>query len=399
VKKWIVRTALGCAGVILLTMLALAMAHRLYPEPHAGGRPLSEWLVQLRDSNPAKRQEAAEALRAMGPEAIPYLTGELTRPPNAFQRAARGASKYAPAFLKRRLERMQQPDKEVVNKYMALQAIGLLGTNAANATPSVGEVLRQSNMGLMTAAARALVHLGTNSLPELIAALDDGRYDTRAHACYALGMLGKDAAPAVPRLGRIVLDERGPIAATAALTLARLGEPAVPLLTEFLGHTNIAVQKWGAVGLTHTTSPPISAIPALIEAAKDPDAELRAAAVQAIGVIDRTSPESERVLVAALDDPNPAVRLAAARAALVRPRLLRQNQERFHRLLEDEDEEVRIAAVGAIGQSGQHGSGAIPKLMGLLGDTNAAVRQSASNALSIITNSMEKVRGRKAQPN
>ena len=87
-----------------------------------------------------------------------------------------------------------------------------------------------------------------------------------------------------------------------------------------------------------------------------------------------------------------------ARSAVVRPRLVRDNPERFYKLLQDEAAGVRSAAATAIGQTGQHGSGAIPKLASLLDDPDPAVKKSAAQALSTITNSIELVKGRKAQP-
>jgi HEAT repeat protein len=376
-------------------MLALLVIRLLNPEPEIQGRALSEWLIQLRDSNPAKREEARLALGTMGPEAIPYLTGALTRPPSPFQKAARAASKYVPDSLKGPLGQIYRPRDELVNKHMALQAIGIMGTNGAGAVPAVGEMLRQSDVGLASAAATALIYLGTNSLPELIAALDDGDYNIRAHACYALAIMQGTAAPAVPRLGQIVLDERGAIASTAAMTLARIGDPAVPLLTEFLKHTNAAVRQWGGIALGQVSSRPTSVVPDLILASRDADAGVRSAAVQAIGTIERSSPETATVLLRALDDPNVDVRMAAAQACAVRPRLVRENEERFYRLLADQAAGVRAATANAIGQAGQFATGAIPGLTRLLDDTNEVVRVSAQRALATITNSFEMVRARR----
>ena len=396
-KKWIFRTAVGCAGVVLVAIAALLLFRWMNPEPKAQGRKLSEWLVQLRDSNPAKREEARLAVISMGREAIPYLTNQLTKPPNALQKAARAAFKHAPESLKVSLGRIYRPPNEVLNKHMALQAIGILGTNGAAAVPTVGEVLRQPDVALTSAAAMTLVYLGTNSLPELIAALDDGDFNIRSHACYALAMLQTNAAPAVPRLGEIVVDERGVIAATAATTLARIGEPAIPVLKDFLKHTNATVRRWGLVALGQVTPPARSTLPELMQAANDADAGVRAGAVQAVGTIDRTSAESGAVLLRALDDPNGEVRAAAAGGFTVRPRLVRENQDRLYKMLEDEAVNVRALAATAIGQTGEHAAGAVPQLTRMLDDTNEVVRASAARALLTITNSAELVKAREPE--
>ncbi len=379
--------------MIALAAAALFITGWLNPEPKSNGKTLSEWLRQLRDSNPAKRQEAAAAVQSMGPDALPYLTGELAKGPNAFQRGAAAASRSAPGFLKRPLSRIAQMGNEVASKHMALQAIGLMGSNGAPAVPAVGEVLRQMDVGLMSAAATTMIYLGTNSLPELIAALDDGSFDTRSHACFALGALGTNAAPAVPRLRQIIEEERGAIAAAAATTLARIGDPAVPTLTELVGHTNSAVRRWAITGIESMSGRPTSAAPVLIRATQDEDPAVRAAAVSALGGIDRISPESTAALVRALKDPNANVRMVAAHAAKIWPRVVRDNQELFRDLLEDEVVGVRAAAAHAIGNTGQHGEWAIPRLTKMLEETNSTEQAAAAYALATITNSVEVARG------
>src|SRR5688572_11162148 len=118
-KKWIIRTAVGCAGIVLVAVAAFLLFRWMSPEPKAQGRKLSEWLVQLRDSSPAKREEARLAVISMGQEAIPYLTNQLTKPPNALQKAARAAFAHAPESLKVSLGRIYRPPDEVVSKHLA----------------------------------------------------------------------------------------------------------------------------------------------------------------------------------------------------------------------------------------------------------------------------------------
>jgi HEAT repeat protein len=393
-KKWIVRTALGCVAVLLLTVAGLALARWLNPEPRIQGRALSEWLAQLRSTDPAERQAAAEAVTSMGPDALPYLTGTLTRPPSPAQKAALSAAKYVPRWLKGPLSRIYSPSSEIVNKHTALYAISLLGTNATGAATAVGQVLREPHVALSGAAAATLIRLGTNALPELIAALSDGNYTVRVNACNALANLNSAAAPAIPRLGQIVVEERGAIRSTAVMTLARIGEPAVPLLTGFLANTNAAVRQSGAYAFAHLNPPARSALPLLIKLSSDSSTEVRVAAIQAVGRIGDNSPEIRAVLLGGLDDPDGKVRAAAAGHFFLRQRVVRENEDRFYELLEDEEPEVRAAAANALGQTGEHGVGAIPHLRRLLEDTNSVVSISAAQALRTITNCIEGARAK-----
>ncbi len=65
-----------------------------------------------------------------------------------------------------------------------------------------------------------------------------------------------------------------------------------------------------------------AAVPALLEALRDPDDEVRLGAVQALGRIGRTAAPAVPVLREALRDPRPEIRAAAARSldAIAAPR-------------------------------------------------------------------------------
>ena len=357
----------------------------LNPEPVYQSRPLSEWLVQLRDSNPSNRFEAMTAVQAIGPEAVPRLTNELVRMPGGLQRLARAISDKIPERLKRVLRTIYNPSDEVVQKLMALQAIGMLGTNGTAAVPAVTAVLRTSEVGLSSAAAAALSNLGTNALPGLIPALDDGDFNIRANACYALRELGKNAAPAVPRLATIVAEERGAIVDVAFLTLSTIGEAAVPALTNLISDPDPSIRERAVRALGYIRQDARPALQSVIRLGADPSENVRAAAIQAIGMIDWVGEESGEALLGAIGDPAWKVREAAAKALVYRVGVVRSNLKKVCELLRDDSAAVRAEGARVIGQIGEHGRSAAPLLKALVTETNEAVRLNAMEALESVT--------------
>lgn len=379
-----------------MALVALLLVRWFDREPRFRGRALNEWVDDLGSRDYKVRQEAVEALRAMGPEAVPYLSGELTAKGTPVERAAEAISKHVPEFVKRPLRRIYSPGRAVVRKQVALNAISAMGTNAAAAVPALGQVLREPHVGLSSLAASALTQQGTNGVPVLIAALDDGDFNIRSAACNSLGLLRSNAAPAVPRLARIISEERGAIASAAMVALARIGEPAVPAMVNLLGDTNSLTRQLGAAALAqmgiHNNPAARPAILVLTTAASDEDPVVRQYALQALAGADASSTEISGILLVALGDPKAEVRETAAAALALRPRVVRENLSTMYRALEDDSPTVRATAARALGQIGQHGMGAVPHLERLMTDTNDLVRFSARDAIETIRASNEYVR-------
>ena len=115
--------------------------------------------------------------------------------------------------------------------------------------------------------------------------------------------------------------------------------------------------------------------PHLIELLKDADAEIRAAAVQVLGV--KAHPKSLTSLVRHLKDPVPAVRVHTAEALghFQDSRLVPY----LAAMLGEADEQLVISAARALGRLGT--AEAAAPLARLLGDARAPVRQAAAQAL------------------
>jgi len=75
------------------------------------------------------------------------------------------------------------------------------------------------------AAADALAAQGAKVVPDLTACLDDDNWQVRAHAAFALGVIGKDAAEALPALKKMAEgDEHESARDAAANAVAAISE-------------------------------------------------------------------------------------------------------------------------------------------------------------------------------
>jgi HEAT repeat protein len=227
----------------------------------------------------------------------------------------------------------------------------------------------------------------------------DFQYDRRFAARDVLkliGLLGPEAAPAIPVLKRCLKDPE--LRPTALETLGWIGKAAVPVLVEELRGSQGDALKDVSAAFAIAGPEAEAAVPALVaevqahsgEAAQlvaDALALIGPAAKQPLVEIARTGPPARRVvavralasmgsfgaepLAALLDDERQfdEVRLAAAKglsgagragAAVAVPALVRA--------LDSRDEELRLRALDALGKLGPAAAPAVPRLMKPLAD-------------------------------
>jgi HEAT repeat protein len=156
-------------------------------------------------------------------------------------------------------------------------------------------------------AAAALVAIGTESLPPLIAASRAPQWVARRNAVWALGAL--DDARGVPPALAALADREPPVRRVAAWALGALdADVAVTALIDALGDADATVRKQVAWALGAIRDP--RAVDALIKTLKDQDEDVRMQAAWALGAIrDRRASDA---LATALKDTSPRVRRQAA---------------------------------------------------------------------------------------
>jgi len=149
-----------------------------------------------------------------------------TRDPSTMQRVVELGAAIVPTLIEA-VEEKPPADEWYNYNYMASEALGWIGKDAASAVPALCKLLKESKEpGIRQ---RAAVALGSNSanaeltVPALTAALDDGWAKVRAAAAEALLSFGNNAKPALKKLRELEDSEyasvRQPVkAAIAALS-------------------------------------------------------------------------------------------------------------------------------------------------------------------------------------
>ncbi|MCC6487089.1 MAG: HEAT repeat domain-containing protein [Candidatus Hydrogenedentes bacterium] len=208
------------------------------------------------------------------------------------------------------------------------------------------------------------------------------------------------AAELGPALIQFVNDGNDTVRSEAALTLGRVCPvPAggVEALCKVLQAENASVRKSAAYGLKMWGREAHSAFPALAAAAEDPEGEVRAAAILALGSIatskemaqmlsisfEATVPPEKVVPIInrAIGDSDPAVRRCAATALYYCVDPAPESTSALLRAVSDPDASVRCAVVEALGQLGVNGPDALRALLNALDDGEAKVRASAAGSL------------------
>ncbi len=178
---------------------------------------------------------------------------------------------------------------------------------------------------------------------------------------------------------------------TGAMAVARYGPAGKELATALvplLGADNPWVRRAAAQGAAYVGEGFETMVPALRDAALDPEATVREPAVRTLARRSARHLDLLPVFVRALEDENRLVRGAATYGIAqieIQERLPEEARPKIvaalTRRLDDESSEVRMYAAMAIGRAGTAAAPALEALLGLLDDEHALVRTQASTAL------------------
>jgi len=237
VRKQRNRIILVCCLAVLAGWAALFAWDR---EPTYQGRPLSYWTYLYTASrfhwpHPeapqawSRNAEAAKAVRAIGPAAVPYLLQWIGYEPNN-QRAK--LAEFIRTFRKGPLTRLipdgNSPDKEWLRAVSASDGFNILGPDAASAAP---ELLRLAQRSRNPAGAQKIVEALASLGPQGIVALGqlltnapapsspEAGAHARSTALFQLGSMGRNAIPAIPAVVECRTDLDKDIAAQADVVL------------------------------------------------------------------------------------------------------------------------------------------------------------------------------------
>jgi len=241
-KKGLAIGAAICIGMI--AMLVWLFVYR--PEPVYQGKELSDWARQFGTNNwwtnQAAAREAERAIRAVGPEAIPFLLDWMQAKESATNKKLR---ELLPKTWHDRL-RLQDTSGNV--RRMGAHGIAALGTNAPpDIVPELIEIGRRhpDEDGRYSAvfALRNLGSLAEQAIPFYIECMTNREATIREEGAVGLGMVGRQPGVAVPALIKYLDFARTSInsfeARGTVYALRNYGTnaiPAVPLLISLLNH-------------------------------------------------------------------------------------------------------------------------------------------------------------------
>jgi len=283
------RTYLGLLLVLAVGVVAgvLALVFRPVPEPRYGGKKLSEWVEELPGYAPTGKSEAAQAVRHIGTNAIPFLLEWLRWEPSALRIKLQGPvdkmlTKISPALLKR----SHTPYTRSLGAWRAFQT---LGPRAAGAIPELSRLMtntRRHRSGQF--AAGCLANIGTDALPPLMSALTNQNPEVRGRAAVNMERLGTNAGPALPLLIECLNDKEQSAVwgASQALIHFKRNPHVLPALADCVRNSRQAYRWYAIMALGRFGHEALPAVPLLLKCLKDPDANVRLTATNALRQID-----------------------------------------------------------------------------------------------------------------
>ncbi len=215
--------------------------------------------------------------------------------------------------------------------------------------------------GARNAAAEALVGIGAEAVPALLALLGHADPDQRKFAADILGLIGPRAgarrmAPVEEALAAALDDEDANVRVSAAEALGLVGDAqAAPALQRALQREDLLLQLASLTALTRLKSPPpLQELMRLMQAAA-----LRPVCLRALGLLDDPAARSE--ILRALGDETPRAVFEAALAAVsltpetqtsLQLMTASQRDRLVHALSDSEDEETRRGALRCLSLAG-----------------------------------------------
>lgn len=324
--------------------------------PQAPQRSVKDWIAELDGPN---HLEAIDSLARLGPEAkqaVPKLTRLL-----------------------------DSTDNQV--RWRSARALGTTGEAAASAVPTLVKHLAASETeaAVRAQSAAALGKIGVKGddvLNALVVAVGDSEPHVRHAAIQALRRLGPEPTMLIPVFTQVLNDAHPDVAVRAMGALADIGEAAVPALIEATKEPK--ARHWATVVLAEIGPKAAAAVDALTGLASDPEPEVRLQALIALGQIGDPAKPAIPTIMKALSAPEVGVRYGAA-FALGKLRAEDASAD-LQKLVESKDPMMHLIAAWALARIHPDDISAIRRAIdaivsGLESD-NAQLSRTAARALA-----------------
>ena len=257
-------------------------------EPSYNSRSLSDWLVGMTNYNgDDDTAQAAEAIRQIGTNALPYLVQYIRYTPSP----VRLKTAEVIAALGKRLGRgwRLRGSRSEARAQGAFDALAILGPAAAGTIPDLMQLAADTgDLHRPSLAISTLGRLGAQGLPPLLAILTNQQSRLRPQAALSLSSLGTNDYPAVTILIDYLREPNAHLAWSAAMSLGKLRqEPSlvVPALMTALQDPRPRVRWLAAEALGQFGDQAGFMVPALVKLLNDSDEGPRRGATNALSVI------------------------------------------------------------------------------------------------------------------
>jgi HEAT repeat protein len=187
----------------------------------------------------------------------------------------------APALAKVLADKQDEDQQRAT----AARILGDVGPEAADLLPQLSaSAASDPSAKVRSSALLAISRIAEaqGSVPVFVKSLSDSDAAVRLMAIQRLRELGRDAAPALQDLAKLLDSQDEKIRRTAGETLVRIGAPSVPVFTAALDSSSRNAREIAMIGLSKMGPLAKSALPALKKRLKDSDAKIKDLARTAI---------------------------------------------------------------------------------------------------------------------
>jgi hypothetical protein len=290
--------------IIIALLTAATAAFLLWPrpkEPEYQGHPLTYWICAYAQEQyqywsppvirgrPADAPTPAQALKAMGPAALPWLLEWLRREPTAIPPHVKWLRSLSTGPLGRYIPKSLIAQDPLTAAEKAFFGFAILGPSARPAVPDL-EHLATTTGDRETAvrAFEALCHVGPDAVPVIVSLMTNRHTLCRPDAIRLARELGPNTSLVKPALLHNLRDPDPNIVAATVSVLpsdwpARDG--VLPNLENFLQSPHPAVRTEAILKLAQNPTNAAELIPLLNAALSDADSTVRLAATNVLGRI------------------------------------------------------------------------------------------------------------------
>ena len=312
----------GTMGVLVaaLGVFAWQCLRPHTPTPVFKGKPVTFWVRSLGDGS-MDTFDAQRSWASFGPDAVPYLAKALVLRNSPADKVYIVLWPHLPAIVRKRLRR---PVVALSVRQNAASVLSFWSEGRRLAVPALVSALKDEDWTVRQNVAGALYSVGKEHpevVPALMSMLHDEHAEVRRNAASSLGCFGPSANGAIPALLRALQDPDALVRVASAHALILI-EPAtaakagvLPLLLNSLTNTNRYVRANAALTLSDTRNESGTVVLALAESLEhDADPFIRHTAAEALYRVGTPAQAAVPALLAALSDENADVRKWAARA-------------------------------------------------------------------------------------